>query len=111
MELSAKFSSEIEDVLSDEFSLTRMMVELPGGNESFCIKPTYSFAVSGDPYVVYGIFNRATGVREADTTQYAAAKEWVQALTRIALGEKMPGLGGHITTLSDHGGNERGKVN
>jgi len=54
-----------------------------GSNEHFYIKPTYADQYGGLPMVVYGIFNRHTGVMEADTRQLTAAKEWVNALTRI----------------------------
>lgn len=36
---------------------------------------------------LYGIYNKATGIREAEQRQCAAAKEWSDVLTKIALGE------------------------
>jgi hypothetical protein len=53
-------------------------------NDQFYVKPTFVDQYGGIPSVVYGIYNRKTGVMEADTRQLSAAKEWVDALTRIA---------------------------
>lgn len=93
MELSTVLLAKINDSLLEEFNQVAFGEELAGSNQFFCIKPSFAFAVSGEPYPVYGIYNRTTNIREGECTQYAAAKDWVKALTRVALGEDVPGLG------------------
>ena len=82
--VNERIASELWDV--------RFGDELEGGNELFSIRPALVVERSGQPIAVYGVYNRETGVRETETRQYHAAKEWVKALKMAANGEIMPGL-------------------
>jgi len=61
--------------------------ELAGGNEDFYIKVIAIVSDGGNMLPMYGVFNRTTGVRESETRQYAAAKTWVDVLSKVARGE------------------------
>jgi hypothetical protein len=73
---------------------------LEGSTEEFVIIPTI-LQESGETYLaVYGIYNVRTGMRETETRQYNAAKEWAKALTKTAKGGALPGLEPEVPTGS-----------
>lgn len=106
MELTSELRNEVSAALEDEWHRARINVPIEGGNDSFEIRPCFAFTGAGDPFVAYGVFNKATGIREAETVQYSAAKQWVEALTRIAKGEEMPGLGRSVKTVAQSVGEQ-----
>lgn len=69
-------------------------------NAHFEVVPTIALAISGEPVVKYGVFNKETCVMEADAHQLITAKSWCDALAK-AVNEprednvtSFPGLGG-----------------
>lgn len=82
----------VSTTFQGEFNKLALGEDLAGSNSEFAIRPTFAVNENQEPISVYGIFNRTTGVRETETRQYSAAKEWVQALTAVAKGEPLPGL-------------------
>jgi hypothetical protein len=65
---------------------------LEGSTEEFVIIPTILREHADTYVVVYGIYNARTGVRETETRQLQAAKDWAKGLTKMAKGGAMPGL-------------------
>lgn len=63
--------------------------ELDGGTDLFAIKIMVVNTAEGNTVPMYGIFNRETGVREAEQRQYAAAKTWARVLTNVLKGEEV----------------------
>jgi hypothetical protein len=50
---------------------------------NYYVKPTMAIHLHGEPYVTYGVFSKHTGVMEADSRQFPAAKGWSMALDRL----------------------------
>lgn len=94
MEWSKEVTEYVNKIMESEFEALDFDEEIEGGNELFAIRPAVAFTVSGAPYPVYGIFNRETGMREADTGQLKTAKDYAAALKAQNLGQDLPGLGG-----------------
>lgn len=80
-------AGELADVIRPELRAIDFSNILDGSNDHYYIKPTLVYDMSLTPVPKYGIFNRETHLREATTTQYPAAREWVKALTDMKNGE------------------------
>jgi len=52
-------------------------------NEHYEVRPTIMVTGSGEPFSAYGVFNKNTGVMEADSRQYPAAVQWAKALEKL----------------------------
>ena len=72
--------------------------ELDGGTDMFAIKLCVITTEAGNLVPMYGLFNKKTGVREAEQRQLSAAITWAEVLTKVALGESMPGLDDDVHT-------------
>lgn len=94
MEWSNRIKEVVNGVMERELDAINWEQEYEGGNDMFAIVPSIAFTTSGEPFPVYGIVNRDTLIREADTGQYSTAKDYVAALSAQAKGQKLPGLGG-----------------
>lgn len=64
------------------------------------VVPTITLTLAGEPVVKYGIFNKETGVCEAEASQLITAKGWATSLTETLLDpnhngirDDLPGLG------------------
>lgn len=80
MESITTFASEV--MLSEAAEIKfEEVVEV--SNADYYVKPTYVDQYGGAPNICYGIFNRDTGVMEADTRQIAAAAEWAEVLQKM----------------------------
>lgn len=65
-----------------------------GGNDKYYVAPVLGLTVAGEPMAKYGIFNRATGLMEADTRQFHSALGWAEALMEGPPEQgALPGLG------------------
>lgn len=68
-------------------------------NSKYEVVPTIVLALSGEPVVKYGIYNKETCVMEADASQLITAKGWANALEQAATDpdqtglQELPGLG------------------
>lgn len=75
------------DILQEELDQIKFDTILEGSNDHFYIKPTFRYLESGDVTPIYGVFNRATNLKEAESAQYMTARAWVDSLTDVATGE------------------------
>lgn len=51
-------------------------------NALYQVVPTIAITLAGEPIVKYGVFNKETGVMEADAHQIIAARSWCEALAK-----------------------------
>lgn len=77
------------DVRNDEYLATiDWNMPLEGSTSLFYIKLFLGMEnQTGLASPMYGIYNAATGVREAEHRQHESAKTWADVLTKLALGE------------------------
>jgi hypothetical protein len=80
-------------VLMKEISAVDFSTNL-AENDDFFIRPSIVIERSGQRVVVYGVYNKLTNIREAETRQFTGAKDWMATLTAVMHGEELPGLGG-----------------
>lgn len=82
-------SDELEEAYVESLTYDE---EIEGGTDLFAIKMCIITTEAGNMVPMYGLYNRETGVREAEQRQLSAAKTWAEVLTKVSLGESMPGL-------------------
>lgn len=94
---STEVTSTITTVKDDEFAAIDFGKEVAGGTDDYYIRPTIGLTEAGEPIARYGIFNRTTGLLEAESAQLLTARAWCDKLTE-ALNRKseeqrtLPGL-------------------
>lgn len=88
------YNEALEERMSADLTGITWDEELEGSNEAYLITPAVLFDVERDMYVVvYGVYNRATSIRETETRQLNAAIEFVNIMTTAqAQRSGLPGL-------------------
>jgi hypothetical protein len=77
----------VSDVKDRELDHIDWEHELEGSNHDYFIRPTITLTEHGEPHARYGVFNRATGVQEAEAYQIVMARAWAEKLAE-ALNKK-----------------------
>jgi len=77
----------LDEVAAVDFS------EVIDETDHYAIRPCIVIERSGQQLPVYGIYNKDTNIREAESRQIGGAKEWLRVLSNAAEG-KDPGLPG-----------------
>ena len=72
--------------------------------DKYQVVPTIALSLAGEPMTKYGIFNKETGVLEAEASQLITAKGWATSLTETledpnndGIKRDLPGLDGPKT--------------
>lgn len=88
--------SVLQDCIKSELRAVDLTTELRGSDDHYAIMITVTQEDEYVPSVVYGVYNRETGVREIETRQLQAAYKWVDALSKMTYGtqgvSELPGL-------------------
>jgi len=77
---SEDLTNLVNEVLMSELEGMDFEEELEGSNSKFAIMCTVVSDNDCMPTGVYGVYNRATGIRETETRQLGAAVLWAEAL-------------------------------
>ena len=84
------------DVKLAELEKIDFDAEVEGSNEDYFIRPTITLTSFGEPHARYGIFNRKTGLQEAESYQLVTAKQYATRLSELLHGKDnvttLPGL-------------------
>lgn len=92
-----------QDLAEAQFNLNKILLdeikdvdfnEVLHESEHYAVRPCIVIERSGQMIAVYGIYNKSTGIREAETRQMGGAEEYVKVLTKARNGEfdDLPGL-------------------
>lgn len=65
----------------NEFAAIDFDSEIDGSNDDYVIRPTIGFTEAREPIARYGIFNRSTGLLEAESAQLLTARAWADKLS------------------------------
>jgi hypothetical protein len=77
------------DSVADTVESVKEWGLVPGGTDDFEIRVFLHYSEDEGYIPMYGIWNTATGVREAEQRQYKAAKTWALVLTQVANDEEI----------------------